>query len=153
MLFGATGDLAARRLLPGLYRLYQAGLMPAGFRIIGSGRHALPSGEALRARVCDAVENFGNVRLDKRWEEFAARLSFVASDEADGTLLAAVATNTRSKNSSKQVAWRSSLASAVVRSRGGSSLNVPPAPRILGVDLLSSLATALLALVEGAIRR
>ncbi len=44
VLFGARGDLARRKLLPGLYRLAQAGLMPDDFRIVGSGRHA-PDGE------------------------------------------------------------------------------------------------------------
>ena len=36
VLFGATGDLAKRKLLPGLYHLYVAGLMPPEFRIIGT---------------------------------------------------------------------------------------------------------------------
>jgi glucose-6-phosphate 1-dehydrogenase len=37
VIFGATGDLARRKLLPGLLRLFQAGLMPQ-FRIIGVAR-------------------------------------------------------------------------------------------------------------------
>src|SRR6478736_3397464 len=36
VLFGATGDLAKRKLLPGLFRLHQVGLSPRGFRVIGS---------------------------------------------------------------------------------------------------------------------
>ena len=36
MLFGATGDLAKRKLLPGLFHLFAAGLLPKEFRIIGS---------------------------------------------------------------------------------------------------------------------
>ena len=36
VLFGATGDLAKRKLLPGLYHLYVAGLLPEEFRVIGS---------------------------------------------------------------------------------------------------------------------
>ena len=36
VLFGATGDLARRKLLPGFYRLHRAGLMPEGYRIIGT---------------------------------------------------------------------------------------------------------------------
>ncbi|HEY1466420.1 MAG TPA: hypothetical protein VGF11_05140, partial [Acidimicrobiales bacterium] len=36
MLFGATGDLAKRKLLPGLFHLDVAGLMPEHYRIVGS---------------------------------------------------------------------------------------------------------------------
>ncbi len=36
VLFGATGDLAKRKLLPGLFHLAAAGLLPQGYRIIGS---------------------------------------------------------------------------------------------------------------------
>ncbi len=36
VLFGATGDLAKRKLLPGLHHLFRAGLLPEQFRIIGS---------------------------------------------------------------------------------------------------------------------
>ena len=40
VLFGATGDLAARKLFPGLYSLAAAGRLPDRYAIIGSGRHA-----------------------------------------------------------------------------------------------------------------
>jgi glucose-6-phosphate 1-dehydrogenase len=36
VLFGATGDLAKRKLLPGLFHLARAGLLPDGYRIVGS---------------------------------------------------------------------------------------------------------------------
>ncbi len=36
LLFGATGDLAKRKLLPGLFHLHAAGLLPREYRIIGS---------------------------------------------------------------------------------------------------------------------
>ena len=36
VLFGATGDLAKRKLLPGLYHLFEAGLLPRRFKIIGT---------------------------------------------------------------------------------------------------------------------
>ena len=36
VLFGATGDLARRRLLPGLFHLHAAGLLPREYRVIGS---------------------------------------------------------------------------------------------------------------------
>jgi glucose-6-phosphate 1-dehydrogenase len=36
VLFGATGDLARRKLLPGLFHLHAAGLLPREYRVIGS---------------------------------------------------------------------------------------------------------------------
>jgi glucose-6-phosphate 1-dehydrogenase len=45
VLFGATGDLARRKLLPGLFRLEHAGLMPERYRIVGTSRAPLDSDE------------------------------------------------------------------------------------------------------------
>ena len=89
IIFGATGDLAARRLYPGLYRLYCEGMMPSEFRIIGSGRHAPASEDAFRQHVLDALKRHGRCALDSRWPQFAERLSFVASSAEDGAELAA----------------------------------------------------------------
>jgi glucose-6-phosphate 1-dehydrogenase len=87
VLFGARGDLARRMLLPGLYRLFRAGLMPADFRIIGSGRHE-PDGE-FADEVHAALEEHaaGELSADA-WDPFASRLSFVASSAEDGRALA-----------------------------------------------------------------
>jgi len=89
VLFGATGDLAKRKLFPGFYHLYKAGLMPERFRIIGSGRHSPGSDDDFRGLVHEALGEFGRMELDDSWEEFAARLSFVASSAEDGRELAA----------------------------------------------------------------
>jgi glucose-6-phosphate 1-dehydrogenase len=88
VIFGATGDLAKRKLFPGLFHLANAGLMPDDFRIIGSGRHAVDDA-AFRARVRASLDEFGGGPIDDAlWETFAARLSFVASSAADGSELA-----------------------------------------------------------------
>jgi glucose-6-phosphate 1-dehydrogenase len=85
VLFGATGDLAARKLLPGLFHLFRVGLMPDQFRIIGSGRHAP---DDFAAVVEDALRTHGRMELDGHWEAFSQRLSFVASSAEDGAALA-----------------------------------------------------------------
>jgi len=57
VLFGATGDLARRKLLPGIFHLFEAGLMPERFVLIGAGRSALDEEEFARlARdaICDS---------------------------------------------------------------------------------------------------
>ncbi len=79
VLFGARGDLAKRKLLPGLAKLQAAGLMPEDFRIIGSGRHE-PDG--------DWADEVGDV-------PFADRMSFVKSSAEDGADLAAAVRDAR----------------------------------------------------------
>jgi glucose-6-phosphate 1-dehydrogenase len=94
ILFGATGDLAARKLLPGLFHLTVAGLMPERFRIVGSGSpEGAPDAEGFRAHVHDAVREFGRREsTDENWARFAASLSFApATAEDPGALLEEVA--------------------------------------------------------------
>lgn len=82
VLFGATGDLARRQLLPGLFHLAKAGLMPARYRIIGSGRSALTDDE-FRRRARDAVAEFGMAEpTGVAWEVFAGSLSYGAATPA-----------------------------------------------------------------------
>ena len=71
-MFGATGDLAARKLFPGLFHLFREGLMPERFRIIGSGRHSPGSDDDFRQRINEALQKHGRVELDEHWDEFAA---------------------------------------------------------------------------------
>ncbi len=88
VLFGATGDLAARKLFPGFFHLYRERMMPEDFRIIGSGRHAPGSDDDFRAHVRAALTHHGRGELDQCWDEFAEKLSFVASSAQDGSELA-----------------------------------------------------------------
>jgi glucose-6-phosphate 1-dehydrogenase len=88
VLFGATGDLAGRKLFPGFYRLFRAGMMPEDFRIIGSGRHSPGGDDRFRDTVREAVSHHTDCPLDGDWERFARRLSFVASSADDGGDLA-----------------------------------------------------------------
>jgi glucose-6-phosphate 1-dehydrogenase len=82
VLFGATGDLARRSLLPGLFHLAAAGLMPERYRIVGSApASAALSDEEFRERARQAVEQFGGTKPEgQAWETFAASLSFGAAD-------------------------------------------------------------------------
>jgi glucose-6-phosphate 1-dehydrogenase len=72
VIFGARGDLARRKLWPGLRRLAEAGFMPDDFRIIGSGRHAPDD---------DFIAGLGD-------GAFTRRISFVNSSADDGEALA-----------------------------------------------------------------
>jgi glucose-6-phosphate 1-dehydrogenase len=88
VLFGATGDLAARKLFPGFFHLYREGLMPDDFRIIGSGRHSPGSADEFHEHVRHALAEHGRGELDEHWDAFAERLRFVVSSADDGRELA-----------------------------------------------------------------
>jgi len=86
VLFGATGDLSRRKLLPGLFNLHCTGLMPEQYRVIGVSRRASAmSDDAFRERARAAVEERGmREPSGEEWREFASRLSFApaAADDA-----------------------------------------------------------------------
>jgi glucose-6-phosphate 1-dehydrogenase len=87
VLFGATGDLAKRKLLPGLFHLAAAGLLPHRYRIIGSSpaRFAL-SNEQFRAHARQAAQDFCISKPDSEvdcWTEFQQHLSFAPADPDD----------------------------------------------------------------------
>jgi glucose-6-phosphate 1-dehydrogenase len=75
MLFGATGDLAHRLVLPALFRLAQAGLLPEDWRLIGNGRGDV-SHENFQERVRKSLEEFGPKPSEGPWDEFSSRLRF-----------------------------------------------------------------------------
>ena len=80
VMFGATGDLARRKLLPGLFRLAVADLMPDTYRIIGSSRRDL-TGEQFREHARQAITEFGTVKpAGEAWEAFQRRLSFASAE-------------------------------------------------------------------------
>ncbi|MBG0857661.1 glucose-6-phosphate dehydrogenase [Streptomyces spinoverrucosus] len=90
---GATGDLARRKLLPGLFHLAKAGLLPRRYRIIGSAPAADALGdEEFREHARQAVARFGRAAPEgPPWQAFEQALSFGAADPGDpGPLLAAV---------------------------------------------------------------
>ncbi|WP_442910855.1 glucose-6-phosphate dehydrogenase [Kitasatospora sp. NBC_01266] len=85
VLFGATGDLARRKLLPGLFHLANAGLLPAAYRIIGSApADGAPSDQEFRRHAKEAVRQFGLTEpTGASWQAFEEALSFGAADPQD----------------------------------------------------------------------
>jgi glucose-6-phosphate 1-dehydrogenase len=72
VLFGATGDLAKRKLLPGMFHLQQVGLMSERFRIIGAARRDLGEKdfrELARQAVGESSRESGDRQEWKRFEE------------------------------------------------------------------------------------
>lgn len=81
VIFGGTGDLARRKILPGLYRRFLAGQMPEDSRIIGAARSEM-SADDYRDLVRAAIGEFVAKEKQDRAaiEEFLGRLSYVAID-------------------------------------------------------------------------
>lgn len=82
VLFGATGDLARRKIIPGLFHLAVAGLLPPLYRIIGAGREASAmTNDEFRKYAFDAVCQFGSNKPEGAlWEDFERTLSYVITE-------------------------------------------------------------------------
>src|SRR6266568_3129234 len=70
VLFGATGDLAKRMVLPAFYRLAIEGLLPRQWLLVGNGRGDVAH-EEFRAHVHDVLTEFGPHPQQGAWESFA----------------------------------------------------------------------------------
>ena len=89
VLYGATGDLAKRLVLPALFRLATEGLLPDDWRLIGNGRGDV-SHEDFRGRVKESLQEFGQAPEGPVWDDFAGKLKFAGggfNEDDPGTLL------------------------------------------------------------------
>ncbi len=84
VIFGASGDLTARKLVPAIYNLAVDGLLPADFFLIGFGRKPIPDTEFQQV-AADAVREFSRREVqDDVWSRLAPRTLYVSGgyDEA-----------------------------------------------------------------------
>lgn len=80
VIFGATGDLAHRKILPGLYRRFKAGQFPATSQIIGAARTDQDD-DAFRAEASKAICEFAGAKADDpQLAEFLGLLGYVSID-------------------------------------------------------------------------
>lgn len=81
VIFGGTGDLARRKIFPGLYRRFCSGQMPSTSRIVGAARSDMDSA-AFRDMIRDAIHTFSekNYCDEAKIEKFLAQLDYVAID-------------------------------------------------------------------------
>jgi glucose-6-phosphate 1-dehydrogenase len=84
VVFGATGDLTSRKLMPAIARLIARGSIQDHFGVVGVARRPLP-GDAFAASVLKAVAEFapGVSRDGEPMRAFAQRLDYVSGDFAD----------------------------------------------------------------------
>ena len=77
MIFGASGDLTKRKLLPALFHLRQANLLPKQFAIVGVARR--PLGDEFAADMRAGIVEFGGAEAsDPKLDEFAKHISYFA---------------------------------------------------------------------------
>jgi glucose-6-phosphate 1-dehydrogenase len=80
VIFGATGDLSLRMLLPSLYFLDLDGLLPKAWRVVGVSRSALTSEGFIEQAHAAVTERAGEDFDAAAWTRFAGRLSYVSVD-------------------------------------------------------------------------
>ena len=83
VLFGVTGDLSRKKVMPAIYDLANRGLLPPGFALVGFARRDWAD-EDFAAIVHDAVRDHCRTPFrEETWEQFAQGIRFVAGDLAD----------------------------------------------------------------------
>ena len=80
IIFGATGDLSARKLFPALFQLDAAGLLPDDLRIISVGRQEQTT-EAFHNELLARMSSAKRQSIsDTAWQQFAQRLTYMSAD-------------------------------------------------------------------------
>jgi glucose-6-phosphate 1-dehydrogenase len=82
VIYGASGDLTARKLMPSLYRLHRKNRLPEETQIVGVSRSPFTD-DTFRDKMAGALKEFAAGDWDESaWQTFARRLHYVAADAA-----------------------------------------------------------------------
>jgi glucose-6-phosphate 1-dehydrogenase len=130
VVFGASGDLTARKLMPALERLARRQLLPSAFCVVGVARSRMTD-EEFRAKVLDAVPDGGPA-----WNQLVAGFRYVAGDygaadtmERLRSVLDEVAHDRDTgSNRTYYLATVSSVFEPIVDALGAAGLNRPASP-------------------------
>src|SRR6476659_5632119 len=82
MIFGATGDLAKRKLFPSLYRLFEKGKLSKNLAVIGVARRSLTN-EEFQQYIKDSVKNA--IGTEDRLDVFASHFYYHSHDVTDSS--------------------------------------------------------------------
>jgi glucose-6-phosphate 1-dehydrogenase len=94
VIFGATGDLAARKLLPALHALHRDGQLHPDTVVVGFGRSDLDD-DGLRRQLGAGVAEHGGGELDDAWQDLAERITYVRGSYDDPDAFEALAGHLR----------------------------------------------------------
>ena len=88
VIFGASGDLTRRKLLPAVYNLLLDRLLPADYAVLGLGRKPM-SDEEFREIARTGIEEFSRQTMDtERWNDFQSRLFYINGEIDDPSTFA-----------------------------------------------------------------
>ena len=93
ILYGGTGDLAKRLVLPAFWELYTRGLLPKRWKLVGNGRGDV-SHLDFQQHIYDALSEFATTPEPEAWKEFAPNVLFAGGGfqhDDPGTLLDVIA--------------------------------------------------------------
>lgn len=80
VIFGASGDLTHRKLIPSLYNLYRKGRLDPELRIVGVSRRPMTDQE-FRESLARQIGEIGEISLEpETWREFSSRVHYLAGD-------------------------------------------------------------------------
>src|ERR1051326_8675251 len=82
VIFGASGDLTHRKLIPAVFDLFQGGLLSKHSAVVGFSRSHLTH-EDLRRSARDGVEHFGGEISERAWDEFKSCLHYTSGQFDD----------------------------------------------------------------------
>lgn len=83
VIFGASGDLTKRKLVPSLFNLFRKGRLPKQFRIVGYGNTDF-SDEQFRAHIEEGMKQFAPFQYkNKDWDSFAGSLAYIQGRYTD----------------------------------------------------------------------
>jgi glucose-6-phosphate 1-dehydrogenase len=131
VIFGASGDLTKRKLIPALFDLACVGCMSPHFDIVGLGRKDI-SDEEFRKTLEEAAGHSKDARdfTPERWQDFAKRITYLRADTGDpqsyfkvAERIAEMQRNGASPNLLFYVATPSSVFAEIVRGLGEAGLN------------------------------
>src|SRR5262245_55167081 len=80
VIFGASGDLTARKLVPALFQAFTKGRLPGTFRIVGVSRSKLSDDQFRTHLVTWVKDAVGRAWDEAKWRDFAGRLFYVPAD-------------------------------------------------------------------------
>ncbi len=91
VIFGASGDLTRRKLMPALWSLYAGRTLPEPFAIVSTARTEM-SDDDFRRRMREGVDEFARVKPPSAqvWDRFASALTYIPGDPTDPRLYAKV---------------------------------------------------------------
>jgi len=132
VIFGATGDLTRRKLLPAVYNLSRGQRLPARFSVLGVGREPMPD-DGLRSALHDSLREFAGVQGDDAVaQSLGERIHYVGGDFRDADLFRRIKTRLDEIDSAGGVlfylAIPPSAYAAVIEQLGAASLSSQASP-------------------------